>query len=228
MRNLRMHWRRFRNLQELVYHGVRIGTVPGEIPKSVRSALFKGTYEDYECRLVERCVKPGDRVLEIGTGIGVVSLLATRLAGEGNVLSCEANPALEPVIRANYARNGWQPELLMTAVTADGRDLSFHQNDNLLTSSAHDRSLAGTAITVPSTPIDTLIARHRPSVLVMDVEGSETELLPAADLSGIASIIVEMHPHIVGEDAIAELGAKLQARGLREAARQHKTCLLVR
>lgn len=228
MRNLLMHWRRLRNLRELAYHGVRIGTSAEEIPKYVRSALFKGTYEDYECRLVERVVAPGDRVLEIGTGIGVVSLLSTRLAGEGNVLSCEANPALEPLIRANYARNGWQPNLTMTAVTADGRDLVFHQNDNLLTSSAHDRQLEGQAITVASTPINTLIEAHRPTVLVMDVEGSETELLPAANLDGVNSIIVEVHPHIVGEDAIAALTAGLEARGFRVADRQHKTCLLTR
>ena len=228
MRNILMHWRRLINLREIDYHGVRIGTAAEETPRSVRSALFKGTYEDYECQLVERMVRAGDRVLEIGTGIGVVSLLATRLAGEGNVLSCEANPALEPLIRANYARNGWQPHLRMSAVTADGRDLVFHQNDNLLTSSAHDRQLAGETITVPSAPINDLIAEHAPTVLVMDVEGSETELLPAADLAGVQTIIVEVHPHIVGEEEIAGLLAGLEAQGFRVAERRHKTCLLTR
>jgi FkbM family methyltransferase len=228
LRNLKLHWRRLRDLRVLRLHGVQVRCGPDDVPRSVRSALFKESYEAYECELVKRILRPGDRVLEIGTGIGLVSLVATRLAGEGNVLSCEANPEMEAVIRANYALNGWTPNLRMQAVTADGGPLTFYRNDNILSSSAFDRQIDGHEITVPSVALAEVIAAHRPSVLVMDVEGSEVELLPAADLSGIRAVIVEMHPHIVGPEKIMALVAQMAAQGLQLAETRHKTFLLAR
>ena len=221
-----MHWRRLRNVETLTVRSVKVRTARGEIPKAVRSMLFKGTYETHECDLVERMVRPGDRVLEIGTGIGLVSLVATRLCGEGHVSSCEANPDLESVIRENYRLNGWTPDLTMRAVTSDGRDLPFFRSGNVLSSSAIDRGLAGDRIVVESLAINDLIDEHRPSVVIMDVEGSEVEILPAADLSRVRIIIVEMHPHIMGKEKIAILVGDMEARGFQLADTRHKTCLL--
>ncbi len=227
-KNLKMLWRRAWDLNVLRLHGVLVNTSKAGTQHSVRNALFKGVYEEHECELVKRVVRPGHRVLEIGTGIGLVSLLATRLAGEGQVLSCEANPALEPVIRANYALNGWTPQLKMVAVTGSPGEVTFHQNDNLLSSSRIDRKLAGREITVPSIAISALIGEHRPDTIIMDVEGSEIELLGAADLSEVSFLIVEMHPHIVGVDRINDLLRKLNADGFRIADQKHKTYLLQR
>jgi FkbM family methyltransferase len=228
MRNVKMLWRRLRNLDTLRIRGVLVGTSKSGTPHSVRNALFKGVYEEHECDIVERIVRPGDRILEIGAGIGLVSLLATRLAGEGQVLSCEANPALEPLIRANYALNGWTPNLRMGAVAASAGKVSFHQNDNLLSSSRIDRKLAGKTITVESHSMDDLLATHAANIVIMDVEGSETELLARADLSIVTSIIVEMHPHIVGQQEIDKLLAKLKTDGFVVNDQRHKTFLLQR
>ncbi len=228
MRNVKMLWRRLRNLDTLRIRGVLVATSKAGTPHSVRNALFKGVYEEHECDIVERIVKRGDRILEIGAGIGLVSLLATRLAGEGQVLSCEANPALEPLIRANYALNGWMPNLRMGAVAAAAGEVSFHQNDNLLSSSRIDRKLAGKEITVEGNAINDLIAAHEPNIIIMDVEGSETELLAGADLSGVQSIIVEMHPHIVGQGEIDKLLGRLKTDGFAVKDQRHKTFLLQR
>jgi len=228
MRNIRMHWFRFLNPSTLKVHGVKLRTGKNDIPKSVRSHLFKGIYEAFECDMVKKNVQQGDRVLEIGTGIGMVSLLATKKAGEGNVLSCEANPRLEKVIRANYELNGWQPNLLMKAVTSDGRDLVFHQDPNILSSSSFERDLNLDTITVPSVAMYEVMAAHNPNVLIVDVEGGEIEILPNVDLSGVKAIIIELHPHIIGEDKVADLLRLLDEQGLRVAAREHKTYLLLR
>jgi hypothetical protein len=83
---MKMHWHRLRDTRILNLHGVKVRTGMEDVPKSVRSALFKGTYEKFECDLVKQHVTAGAKVLEIGTGIGLVSLVATRLSGQGNVL----------------------------------------------------------------------------------------------------------------------------------------------
>ena len=225
LRNLKMHWRRLRNAETVAIRGVKVRTARDEIPKRMRSLLFKGIYETDECDLVESEVRPGDRVLEIGAGIGLVSLLATRICGQDNVLSCEANPNLESMIRGNYRLNGWTPNLMMRAVTSDGRRLMFFRSDDVFSSSATDRGLAGDRICVDSLAINDLIGEHHPSVVIMDVEGSEVELMATADLSRVRAVIVEMHPQIVGEEEIANLVRDTEAKGFHLAGASHKTCL---
>lgn len=228
MRNLKLRWRRLRDVKEIELHSVRVKCGKDDVPRSVRSALFKETYEEFECRMVLSALRPGDRVLEIGCGIGLVSLLATRVVGEGNVLSCEANRSLEHLIRSNYALNGWQPSLVMKPVTADGRDVVFHNNENLVTSSTFERNLPGVAERVESVAIEDVIASHRPNVIIMDVEGAEAELLQETDLKGIELIIVEMHPHIVGEDKIQKVFDALLVLGFKISKQEHKTYVLSR
>jgi FkbM family methyltransferase len=223
-----MHWRRLRDVQTMSHYGVRVKTGHEDVPRPVRNALFKGTYEQHECELVKAHLRPGDRVLEIGCGIGLVSILAARVCGEGHVFSYEANPEMEPVIQANYALNGLQPILTMQAVTADGRDLTFHRQDNVLSSSIYDRGIGAQEITIPSTAIDDALAAAQAKVVIMDVEGAEEELLPAADLTGVQTMSIEMHPHIIGEDRVCDLSDGLVAQGFELLATRHKTYLFKR
>lgn len=55
---------------------------------------------------LERNVKPGDLVLEIGTGSGIVAMMAAR-AGAGRVVTCEVLPAIATLAKAVIARNGY-------------------------------------------------------------------------------------------------------------------------
>jgi FkbM family methyltransferase len=226
--NMKMHWHRLRDTKILSLHSVKVRTGIEDVPKSVRSALFKGTYEKFECDLVKQHVTAGAKILEIGTGIGLVSLVATRLSGQGNVLSYEANPKMEATIRANYLLNGFEPNLRMKALTADGRELTFFQDQNILSSSLHERDIKSTTITVPSVAINDVLKETAPSVILMDVEGAEVELLEIADLSNVKVMIIEMHPHIVGHDVIDGLLESLNAQGFTPAEQQHKTYLFTR
>lgn len=201
---------------------------PAKIHRSVATAIIKGDYELPERELVRAAVRPGDRVVEIGTGVGVVSLLCNRLAGPGNVTSYEANAALEPIIRENFALNGLQPRLRLSAVTVDGAPISFYRNANVVSSSIYDRGLEAEQVTVESEPIDKVLTQEQATVLVMDVEGAEIALLGSADLSGLREIIVELHPHIVGEDVTEAMLDGLRAKGFVDAGRIHKNIRLKR
>jgi type II protein arginine methyltransferase len=55
---------------------------------------------------LRRAVRPGMKVLEIGTGSGILALMAAR-AGAGQVITCEANAAVAEIARANIARSGF-------------------------------------------------------------------------------------------------------------------------
>ncbi len=55
-------------------------------------------------RALRAAVKPGDLVLEIGTGSGLVAMMAAR-AGAGRVITCEVLPVLAEVAQETVARN---------------------------------------------------------------------------------------------------------------------------
>ncbi len=55
---------------------------------------------------LKRSVRPGDLVLEIGTGSGIVSMMAAR-AGAGKVVTCEVLPVMADMARDIIAANGY-------------------------------------------------------------------------------------------------------------------------
>lgn len=227
-RNLRLYWHRFRGTQSLLLAGVRLAT-GAQVPKLVRSLIFKRVYERAEQELLGKAVRAGDCVLEIGAGIGFIGLLAAKLAGpSGRVISYEANAELEALIRANYTLNSAHPDLRMRAVTVDGAPVAFHVNQSLLSSSLYAREETAQDHVVESDAIDAVLAELSPNVLVMDVEGAEIDLLGASDLSGLRVIVLEIHPHIVGEKPIADLVDHLKTLGFDAAEQRENTVLFTR
>ena len=214
-RNLRLYWHRFHKTKSIELEGVRLVT-DASTPKLVRSLIFKRTYERAERVLLRDIVQPGDCVLEIGAGIGFIGLLSARLAGPlGRVVSYEANPALQPLIEANYAKNSLRPELRMRAVSNDGRPIELHVNESILSSSFFSREATQSIQRIKSDAFQTILEELNPDVLVMDVEGAETDLLADCDLGATRSALIELHPHIVGDDKIAALLESLSDQGFR-------------
>lgn len=226
-RSLRARWHGLLKSREVTLDGVTLDAREAVVGPQVRAELLRGTYEFAERRLLRDVLRPGDRVVEIGAGIGAVGLVAARIVGAENVVSYEANPTLRGVIEANQARNGLRPELRMRAVTRDGATVRFFVTDLLLSSSIHDRG-AAREIEVESEAIGDVLAEHRPSVLVLDVEGAETDLLPSADLSGLRAIVVETHASVTGEPAVGAMIAAVERAGFAITRRAHRNLLLER
>ncbi len=222
LRSLRKRFRYLVNVRSVRLGGVRIDTTVGRIPEAVRDLIFREVYEDTERDLVGKVLKSGMRTVEIGTGIGFVSMIAARKCGEENVFCYEANPELEPIIRRNFALNGIKPNLSMKAVTVDGEPIGFYRSDNIISSSLYDRQRQDEKITIQSEAMNDVLIKHDPAALIMDVEGAEIDLL-TTDLRNIQHIIVELHPHIVGEERIADLVASLEARGYHAHHKNRKT-----
>ena len=227
LRNVRKGFRRLVNTKTVTIDGITVSTKLDAINKRVRDGLFKGTYEQPERDLVRAALTANDRVLEIGGGVGFVSLLCAKICGAENVLTYEANPAMAKIIRHNYELNALTPNLRSRAITAKGGDITFFVNDNIISSSVHERK-DGRAETVPADALDEIITEWKPTALVMDIEGAETNVLAQTDLNGVQKIILELHPHITGEPAIVSLKAHLQKLGFREDRSVSKSILFTR
>ncbi|HMO74792.1 MAG TPA: 50S ribosomal protein L11 methyltransferase [Sphingopyxis sp.] len=81
---------------EPLAHGVPAWHVP-MVQETARNLAY--------AEAIERAVKPGMRVLDIGAGTGLLAMIAAR-AGAGQVFTCEQNPAIADAAEDIIARNG--------------------------------------------------------------------------------------------------------------------------
>ncbi|WP_418592018.1 FkbM family methyltransferase [Ponticoccus sp. (in: a-proteobacteria)] len=203
----------------LISRGMKIPKHPDLTRGRVRGALKQGTYERKECDAVLRVVRPGDRVLELGGGIGYMSTLLSVKAGAAHVTSYEANPALIPYIRSVHAANGVTNVDLRNALLSPepGDPVPFYIRRNFLASSM-DPSTEKDAITqevaIDRQALAPVLAEVRPDVLVCDIEGAEATLLPAGDWSDLRAAVIELHPQWIGQSGVQAVFDAMMRAGL--------------
>ncbi|KID12521.1 FkbM family methyltransferase [Rhodobacteraceae bacterium PD-2] len=203
----------------MISRGMKIPKHPDLTRGRVRGALKQGTYERKECDAVLRVVRAGDRVLELGGGIGYMSTLLSVKAGAGHVTSYEATPALIPYIRSVHAANGVTNVDLRNALLSPeaGAPVPFYIRRNFLASSM-DPSTEKDAITqevaIDRHALAPVLAEVRPDVLVCDIEGAEATLLPAGDWSGLRAAVIELHPQWIGQSGVQAVFDAMARAGL--------------
>lgn len=185
---------------------------------SYARSIYRDTHEAEERAIVARNLDPNDTVLECGAGLGVVTTLCCQQIGSDRVHSFEANSKLEPVLRRTFALNKVSPNLEMKMVSLAGGEQEFFAADRFVVSSRYDNSdrYAGEQQKLDSVPIQGLIDELKPSFLIMDIEGAEVDLADERlNLHSLQKLCIEMHPHIVGDEAISRLIANLIRQGFQ-------------
>jgi FkbM family methyltransferase len=205
--------RRFLRVRHVTLDGLRLIAYRQDVPKHVSQVLVRGDYEFPERRAVSQLLRKGDRVLEIGSCVGVVALTAAKIVGAANVLSFEPNPAAAKVARENFALNALPVELDTAAVGAEDGTLQLRVASGSWLGASSLRQFDGELIATPMRSITKVVAAFRPSVLVMDTEGMEAELLPACPLQALRAVVVEVHPDVIGTDGVARIGRHLREQG---------------
>ena len=98
---------------------------------------------------------------------------------------------------------------------------------SLLSSSIFDRGAAD-GIAVESSAINDAIAEAQPTVLVIDAERAELDIVHAADLTGIRAILVETHAKFTGQEGVDRMAEHLHAQGFHTIKDLHNDLLLER
>ena len=109
--------------------------------------------------------------------------------------------------------NALPVELINAAVGVDDGTLDLRIAPDSWLGASGRRQFDGRTVATPMRSISRVVAEFRPSVLVIDTEGMEAELLPACPLSGIRALVVEVHPDVIGTDGIARLERHLSDSG---------------
>ena len=192
---------------------IRVGR---HMSPQIERTVSQGRYEQDEFRLIGHVLSPGDVVLEIGAGLGLVSAYCAKHIGSSRVFACEANPDLEACIRETYSLNQVHPTLEMCAVGADAGTVTLYRGRHLWASSVLRPSGRVRPVEVPVKALSELVQRVRPTLLIIDAEGAESELFDRAHLPSVTRIILELHERMIGTASARQVRSTLAAMGFEE------------
>jgi len=210
-----VHQLRVRRRPVVTLAGVQI-RVGRHMSPQVERTVSRGRYERDELRLIEQVLSPGDVVLEVGAGIGLVSAYCAKRLGSSRVFAYEANPDLEACIRETYSLNQVQPTLEMCAVGADAGKVTLYRSEDLWASSVLRPSGRVRPVEVPVKALSEISQLVRPTLLIVDTEGGESELFHRAQLPTVSRIILELHERVIGAASAQRVRSTLAALGFDE------------
>lgn len=179
-----------------------------------------GRYEAEELAISCDFVRPGDRVLELGAGIGCISAGVMRDVGPASYFAVEADARLIPHIRRSHALNDVSGAQVLNAAFATDPEVlargsvSFTLHREFWRSGiGQDQPGITETVSVPTVDASGFLAENRINVLIADIEGAELDLLRHLDPAGLERIVLELHPQRFGLQGVAEVFALLGARG---------------
>ncbi len=157
--------------------------------------------------ILERVLKPGMRVYDIGANIGYYALMELSLLhGKGELIAIEPSATNVSLLKKNLTLNGYHDVTVIAgAISAESGVKSFHlaRQSNLNTFHAVGSGVAhltGTTVDVHTYTVTELAEQYgAPDLIRMDVEGHEVEvirgMLAAMTRKQFAPMILfETHP----------------------------------
>ncbi|WP_171234455.1 FkbM family methyltransferase [Ruegeria sp. HKCCA6837] len=200
------------------YRGVRIHKKPGLFTRRILRSMRLGRYETAELRHAERCIEQGERILDIGAGVGFLSTKIAQIEGVDKVVSVEANPALIDVIQATFEENDVsdKAECLhgILGQTNDGNTVDFYIRKNFWASSLSGEERAYTEkVEVPILDFNDIVAKFAPTLIICDIEGGEADLFQQCDLRSVSHLVIEVHPGIYGQKGLARVFQAVMDQG---------------
>jgi FkbM family methyltransferase len=217
-RNLALRIPIIRHWHERREHDFVVGDIVIEAPKppvskSVRKSLRRNDYETAETYLVRHLVRPGNTVLDLGSGLGLTSIAAAKASGNGRVVGYEADPVIAPLAEKNVRRNGVQVEIRNKAIAKEKGICEFYVRRSFPASSLFPFK-GSKRIRIEADAAQDVIDEIQPDVIICDIEGIEKEVLVGANLSSVHRLIVEVHPQVIGLLGVLRCVQYLAASGL--------------
>jgi FkbM family methyltransferase len=182
-------------------NGVELAIEPSVMSPEMIEVIESGKYESTEAREIARIVQPGERIVELGGGIGFIAITALKTGKVARLASYEANPKLIPLIERNARLNRLSFDVINAVVDAreDGGTVPFYLRQDFWASSLSPGPWGyQEEVAVPRVSFDAVRERWRPTMLIVDIEGAEEALFRGIALTGIRKIYVELHQNVIG------------------------------
>ena len=91
--------------QSFILDDMELSVSTSHLTPAIIKSLNTGRYERPERAAIKKSLRPGDRVLDLGGGIGCTGVVAGRIVGGENLMIVEANADLLDDITENLAAN---------------------------------------------------------------------------------------------------------------------------
>ena len=201
-------------------HGNALTVLSGDRGISRELSAYR-THEPRATQLLKQFLRPGMTVVEIGGNLGYYALLEAQMVGNsGRVIAIEPVPANFAQLSRNVASNGYRNTFLHNlAVGASNGTAAMYIGNKSNFHSLHPVPWEAREITVRVSTLDAVLAEHNlrsVDLIRMDVEGYEVEAIHgmAETLESYSPrLLVELHPHVAGVDAILRYLRQLKALG---------------
>lgn len=199
----------------------------------VPQLAFRGVWEPWVTKAMERALKPGMNAADAGAHIGYHACIMARLiTPNGQIDLIEANPRLVELLHKTLGANGFQRRARCHAVILSDRagEADFHIFESFLAASSILPMQATAAsfgdkvrvARLKTARLDALVAGDRLEALKVDCEGSEPAVIDGArrflENGSLRHIFMEYSPHFYHDRAAPErMFADLARYGFRAA-----------
>lgn len=204
--------------KEAVIGGVRLDISSPEISPRLVDRITKGLYEQQEAKSIMTAAQQGDRLLEIGAGLGYLSCVAAKTGLFEAITVVEANPQLINSIKLNHSLNNADCDVLNVVLTPEvvpvGSTIPFYIRGDFWAS-----SLSPTPLNYIRTEqvqlhsFQSLIDASRPTFIACDIEGGENSLFEGINLTGVKKILLELHQRVIGRKGMKRVFETLSRNG---------------
>lgn len=202
-----------RKMEIVELHGIKIPLDSSVISPTVEKHIRNGQYEAREASKLQEIIVEGERVLELGAGIGFLACLILKNPRTEAYLGVEAHPELPKFIQKVFRINHVAGRILNAAVTSEiNQDcIDFYVRKDFWISSdmpgieGANQADTDKPIKVKCRTLNQLIKQFRPSLIICDIEGGELGLFDQADLQDVSKVYLELHEDVIGVAGIARV-----------------------
>lgn len=203
--------------QSFILDDIELSVNTSHLTPAIIKSLNTGRFERPERAAIKKNLRPGDRVLDLGGGIGCTGVVAGRIVGGESLMIVEANADLLADIAENLAANLiFGAKLLHGAIVAEKttETISFFKSKGFWAGSLLENNAPNTQkVDVPVFDFQTVVMDFMPTVIICDIEGLEVELFKSRLPDTVRLILLELHPNLYGQDAIKTLFDELSENG---------------
>lgn len=148
---------------------------------SAELQVYTGLYDTNEMLFVMHFLRPEDTFVDVGANIGVYSVLASGITGATS-LAFEPIPSTFAGLKRNIVFNNLQSctELFNLGVGDKEETLTFSDSLDAVNHVIHESQYSGKTTSVPVNSLDNLLIGKGISLLKIDVEGFEANVINGA------------------------------------------------